>query len=233
MNAERQTPSSLKKSSVLGKLEEENDLTPSVPVRRHMHFGYSYVRPAGEANVPAQKLAQWIADCGVSNLIEFENILAIFQQDGLISKFVFSQQDQMLKLEFPDNFAKLASAYRKKMFGDSKSMTGALSAEISYDSTAGDGAVNGVPFKLKDGSPEYVVFRQLYSRIGKKIERDEVLRLAGFYKDYQEPDPARRISEGETINEVAKNLRKKTGLNTKQLVLNNGNLTLKGRRLRP
>ncbi len=102
---------------------------------------------------------------------------------------------------------------------------------IDYNDATGKGKVVGKnKFKFKDGSPEYNVFKILYSKLGKKpakLERLEVLIAGGFYEDHQqELDPTRKTLETAFINEIAKNIREKTGLNTDELVNNSGNLTL-------
>ncbi len=97
---------------------------------------------------------------------------------------------------------------------------------IIYNDVTGVGKINGKKFKLKDGKPDYRVFKMLYGKIGKKLERQDVLIAGGFYEDHETADPARRGDETSFINEIAKSLREKTGLNTEQLVNNDGNLTL-------
>lgn|SRR5574343_584236 len=101
---------------------------------------------------------------------------------------------------------------------------------IDYNETTGKGEVVGKKkFKFKDGSTEYKTFKILYAKLGKKpakLDRQDVLITGDFYKDYEKPDPARKTAETAFINEVAKNIREKTGLNTEELVNNNGSLTL-------
>jgi len=101
---------------------------------------------------------------------------------------------------------------------------------IDYNEATGKGEVVGKKeFKFKDGSPEYKVFNVLYSKLGKKVaklERQDVLITGEFYKDYEQPDLAKKTLETNFINDIAKNIREKTGLNTKELVMNNGSLTL-------
>ena len=103
--------------------------------------------------------------------------------------------------------------------------------DISYNEKTGIGRVGEKKFKFKDHQPEYRIFAKLYENINKKLNRYDVLELAHFYEEGEDPDPARKNAETETINEIAKSLRKKTGLNTEQLVMNNGNLTLVGNKI--
>jgi len=101
-------------------------------------------------------------------------------------------------------------------------------ANISYNEKTGIGRVGSTKFKFKDHKPEYRIFAKLYENINKKLDRYDVLELAHFYEYGEEPDPARKNAETETINTITKEIRKRTGLNTEQLVMNNGNLTLVG-----
>lgn len=103
-----------KKLCVLEKLKEEHDLTPKTAVRTHVYFGYSHVRPAGEAWLYEQKLLTWIQECNLSDRLELENILAIFQQEGLVSKFIYSEQEGNLKIQFPEEFEGWYDKYKKK-----------------------------------------------------------------------------------------------------------------------
>ena len=101
---------------------------------------------------------------------------------------------------------------------------------IEYNEATGKGEVVGKKkFKFKDGSPEYKVFKILYTKLGKKpakLERQDVLITVDFYKDYEKPDLTRKTAETALINDIAKNIREKTGVNTEELVNNNGSLTL-------
>lgn len=99
---------------------------------------------------------------------------------------------------------------------------------IFYDRETAKGEVNGIPFRIKKGSDEDKVFSSLCENIRKALPRMDVLRIAKFYEANEKPEKTRRNSETYLINEMAKSLRKKTGLTTKTLVNNNGELTLKG-----
>ncbi len=121
-----------------------------------------------------------------------------------------------------------------KMVGKWGGVEAPIQPVIEYNDITGKGNVNSArghkEFTIKDGSPEYKVFKMLYAKLGKKsgkLERLEVLVAGGFYEDHQqELDPTRKTAETALINDIAKNIREKTGLNTKELVMNNGNLTL-------
>ena len=106
------TTANRKKLCVLEKLKEEWDLTPETPVRTHVYFGYSHIRPAGEARLYGQKLSTWIQECSLNDRLELENVLAIFQQEGLISKFIFSEQEGDLKIQFSQDFERRYNEYK-------------------------------------------------------------------------------------------------------------------------
>jgi hypothetical protein len=102
---------------------------------------------------------------------------------------------------------------------------------IDYNETTGRGLVIGKKkFQFKNDSPEYNVFKMLYAKLGKKpakLERLDVLVAGGFYPDHQqELDHSRKTAETACINDIAKNIREKTGLSTEEFVNNNGSLTL-------
>jgi hypothetical protein len=101
---------------------------------------------------------------------------------------------------------------------------------VDYNEATGKGEVIGrKKFKFKDGNAEFRIFKMLYAKLGKKtakLERQDVLVAGGFYKDYEEPDPARKTNETDFINDIAKAIRTKTDLTTEEFVNNNGSLTL-------
>lgn len=120
-----------KKLKLLEKLKEEGDLTPQVPVRRHMYLGYSYVRPAGEAQISLEKTRKWIQDCGLSDLNELENVLTLFQQNHLIPSFNFSEQDRVLKIQFPKDFEERYNKYKEKLYNDQQPTQPASSTDFN------------------------------------------------------------------------------------------------------
>jgi hypothetical protein len=78
-----------KKLLLLEKLKEEWDLTPkqnSDPVMVRTGIGTHLVK-AGLATISNQKFHSWMNQCGISDWYEFESILNILKQEGLISKF--------------------------------------------------------------------------------------------------------------------------------------------------
>lgn len=102
---------------------------------------------------------------------------------------------------------------------------------ISYNSVTGIGSVDGKPFKFKDHQPEFRVFELLFNKINEKIIRYDVLVATHFYEDGEDINKNKKTLETANINNVAKRIRKITGLSTEQLILNNGNLTLLGKKM--
>lgn len=100
--------------------------------------------------------------------------------------------------------------------------------KIYYNPETGRGIINDHKFKFKDHQPEYRVFKVLYENINNRVLRYTILVQAHFYEEGEDIDTSRKVQETNTINSIAKTIREKTGLNTEQLVLNNGNLTLIG-----
>lgn len=102
---------------------------------------------------------------------------------------------------------------------------------VYFNPATGRGYAYGKEFKFSINGKEYRIFSKLYENINKRIGRTTILELAHFYEEGEDPDPVRRIIETETINKITKNIRKKTGLDNKQLNINRGSLTLVGKKL--
>jgi len=111
---------------------------------------------------------------------------------------------------------------------DAHHKTSSKAQFISYNPESGIGNVGKKEFRFKHDTREHRVFGELCKKIGQKMNRYDVLVAAHFYEDGEDEDAARRSQETEVINEIAKNIRGKTGLTIKQLVQNAGNLTLVG-----
>jgi hypothetical protein len=101
---------------------------------------------------------------------------------------------------------------------------------ISFNKNTGQGLVDGREFRLGVKTPEYRVFRKLFDVINESITRTDVLVIAGAYEEDEEISSGSRSVDTMTINEIAKNIRKRTGLDTKHLSQNQGTLTLSGRK---
>lgn len=154
------------------------------------------------------------------------------------------------QIQFPEDFLERYEKYRAK-FGpptaQEKVIEKTLEEEeeknevnkvhevvtISFNPETGAGEVNRIDFKFKDNTEEYRVFKLLFERMNTKVSRYEVLVAAHFYEDGEDSDPTRKNAETEKINDIAKEIRRKTGLNKKQVVVNNGNLTLVVPKLTP
>lgn len=104
-------------------------------------------------------------------------------------------------------------------------------AEIYYQK-AGIGTINRSDFKLHTKEKRRV-FEELYLHMSEPIPRQRVLKLIGFYDEDEIPNTAYRANETYKINQLVKELRGDTGLNPRQLVNNNGDLTLIGKRVEP
>lgn len=104
-------------------------------------------------------------------------------------------------------------------------------AHVSYNSESGIGFVDGKRFKFKDDQPEYRIFTRLTQQINQKLSRVEVLHFMGFTESRETIGLKLVSNEKATyaINELAKKIRKATGLNVNTLVVNNGSLTLAGK----
>ena len=94
---------------------------------------------------------------------------------------------------------------------------------IYYNSTTGKGWSKGKIFTFKDHQPEFILFEKLYKNIGTTIKRNEVLNITGTPPD----DKVATYY----INDLVKKMRMRTQLNTRELVQNNGNITLVGQKL--
>jgi len=115
-------------------------------------------------------------------------------------------------------------------------------ATIYYNTKTGLGYANGKRFRIKNNQPDFRVFNAMWRKIGTPIPRVEILKLAG-QTDIISPDlnsltqnTSRKSSEHNSatyfINNLAKKMRKITGLNIDNICLNNGSLTLVGKKIR-
>lgn len=95
-------------------------------------------------------------------------------------------------------------------------------ADIFYYQKPGIGWVSGLQFKFKDHTEEYRIFEELYAHLNDRVERKRVLDLS---------DHKQGTNPSDYVNDLVKEIRKKTKLTTTQLVNNNGNLTLVGNKL--
>lgn len=108
---------------------------------------------------------------------------------------------------FPEDFE---NTY-KQLFSDY------IERKIQYNIVTGVGILRKKTFKFKDNQPEFFLFKQLYRKYNEPMKRDEVLTILKH---------ADNKTATFAINELAKKIRTRTGLTPKELVLNNGNITL-------
>lgn len=97
--------------------------------------------------------------------------------------------------------------------------------EIYYHNETGVGYNNGKRFVFKNHQPEFRVFGEMYKHINHPISRQKVLEIGGCQETLKE-------TETYFINDLAKKMRTRTGLDINQIVNNNGCLTLVGKKNR-
>ncbi len=93
---------------------------------------------------------------------------------------------------------------------------------IYYEKESGTGYARK-SFKFKHGSDSYKVFPEMYTSIGTPITNKRIKEIVGF--------PLKATGYAERANSIAKAMRRSTGLTADEVVLNNGSLTLMGKKL--
>jgi hypothetical protein len=73
-----------KKLYILEKLKEEWELVPKLSTGPGLVV---YQHPARETDIPTTRVNDWMNRCGIEDIQQLENILTIFQQEGLIEGF--------------------------------------------------------------------------------------------------------------------------------------------------
>jgi len=101
--------------------------------------------------------------------------------------------------------------------------------KVIYNNKTGVGFIGKKQFKFKNHQPEFFVFGEMYEKIENPILRKEVLQISSKSKNYKES--TRHDTETYFINNLASKMRKRTGLNATQIVNNNGDLTLVGKKV--
>jgi len=164
---------------------------------------------------------------------------------GMLEAQVFSYQLKINQPKFDElyqDYEKHFSHIKTNPNHEKEKREGSLSktqikpeAEIHYNKNTGIGYANGKRFIFKNHQPEFVVFSHLYLNINHPITKKEILKFC----QYDENRPI--TSEGQSyhyakgayfINNLAKKIRKRTGLTPDQVALNNGDLTLVGKKLK-
>jgi len=97
---------------------------------------------------------------------------------------------------------------------------------VYYNPNTGVGYAYSKRFKFKNDQPDFSIFAELYKNINHSVSRSEILKMIG----YEEVGTKDTIATYK-INEVVKKMRSMTGLNTDQIVNNNGAITLVGEKL--
>lgn len=113
--------------------------------------------------------------------------------------------------------------------------------DFIYDINTGDGKFKDKEFRLKEETPYRKIFDACYLIKGEKLEKQQVVKILGSNDKKDEDlgkilsalgdDVARKKSVSDVkitadINKAVITIRNKTGLNTKQLVNNGGNIIL-------
>ena len=116
-------------------------------------------------------------------------------------------------------------------------------SDFSYNPETGDGQFGSKSFRMTDGVNYKKIFDACFAIRGKKLERQEIIKILGMANSTNEKidlanvleaieGEGRRKKSGSevtitnTINDIVKDIRNKTGLNTKEFVQNSGNITL-------
>lgn len=187
-------------------------MTTKVPLSGFRKAGFEYedvVRVVYKADValevirPEEVKRQWSNDPVLANV------------SGLPAPE--STEDTVLLAVKDLSFKKLRAKVNEVLGKQGKAI-----ADIFYNPKPGIGWAKGWQFKFKDHTGEYRIFEELYAHLNDTVERKRVLELS----DYKQG-----VSPSDYVNDLVKEIRKKTKLTTTQLVNNNGNLTLVGNKL--
>lgn len=137
-----------------------------------------------------------------------------------------------VRSEIQKNVEDIIGALRKP-----KEARAEKAVNISYNTKTGVGYANK-RFKFKNDQKEFSVFAEMYNKVNEPISRQRILELSGYKETGVEGlellsnnpkrKPAIHTTATYLINELAKKMRKRTGLNKDQIVNNNGELTLVG-----
>ena len=117
--------------------------------------------------------------------------------------------------------------------------------KLLYNLETGMGYFEDKEFKFRDGTIEFKLFNEAYQNYGKKVKREKVIEILNISKEEKNNDPSkvfsafseysgsrpkkrttREVTITESLNNVVKKIRTKTGLSPKQFVNNLGNITL-------
>jgi hypothetical protein len=105
---------------------------------------------------------------------------------------------------------------------------------ITYYPKVGRGKINDKSFsfnKPKKGvGKAFRLFAKLYEKMNEPVNKYDVLQAIGFYEEGEEQDLHKSVLESKAIADIATKIREKTGLNTNELVVNGGDITLFGKK---
>lgn len=136
------------------------------------------------------------------------------------------------------NLAKSGVSYNEKL-----SETSAEKTVFLYNPETGDGNFKSKKFRLTDNKPYRKIFDACFAKRGRKLIRQDIIEIIGLSDmPHKEIDMARVMDAFEganlrrksdidvkitnTVNDIAKEIRRKTGLDTDEFVNNSGSLTL-------
>ena len=154
-------------------------------------------------------------DTGIALLGRLENEGGIKVTARPERDYMNTYDDNYFTIEVLPRFWKILEAIGGKIGNNSDEPVG-----VYYEKEAGIGYARK-RFKFKRGSDTYKVFPELYERVGIPVPQERVKELldfagTGYY---------------ERANGTAKAIRRATDLTADELVLNNGSLTLIGKKL--
>lgn len=184
--------------------------------------------------------------------LEGQNILVLNREAFENYKISVSILCSFIEKDWEHRFTDTPSL-RKSLLQELRKPTGVTSqkeatvgevASFSYNPETGDGELRGTPTKrLKDGTPERLLFDEAFRNRGRKVPKSEVIRVLGIDTDTgnTEVEPTAVLSAlGDStkhrknskdvqitnkINLAVKEVRNKLGVNTKEFVNNGGNVT--------
>ena len=165
-------------------------------------------------------------------------IRPLFKSDTVSVRFPVNGNDSFMDLK------KIIDAeYYKKTKKEVESpKSSSENLDFFYNSETGLGKFKGKNFKLTDDIGYRKIFDACFEIRGRKLIKEKVVEILGLDKSSEnidvakvfgalgDQDPRRKsikdVSITAKVNEIAKDIRKKTGLNTEEFVNNGCNLTL-------
>jgi len=168
--------------------------------------------------------AELIAGCDTPDY-NIQNFLLTLKDWGLIKDYDFNKEDNNYAFSLPRNSEKLERKINMydivldSLTKKESNLDIDYSPQINYNCKTGTGHTKLKKFKFKNHQPEFRVFAEMYKNINNPIVREKVLQIS----------VCKELGEDRKtyfINELAKKMRKRTGLTKDDIVNNNGDLTL-------